>query len=136
MASLRRSLRRCRVMEPPFPLGMVKLLYDILLPMKPEEEGCYPFPYGRSRCAMTCSPSWIGAEPPRFRFRLAALWLSRCRFPAFFRVTLPEPVILKRLSAPLCVFIMLFTFRFIQCSFTSFALPLPHVLWPLWEPGS
>src|SRR5260370_23385374 len=45
------------------------------------------------------------ASPSRRRVRLVALCSSRWFLPARWRMSLPVPVILNRLLAPLCVFV-------------------------------
>ena len=45
------------------------------------------------------------APPRRFRLRFVDLQLSKWRRPGWFRLSLPDAVRLKRLAAPLCVFI-------------------------------
>src|SRR5213078_2357177 len=56
----------------------------------------------RSFLIFLASPGAISALPVRRRVRRDDLCSSRWRLPARSRITLPEPVILKRLLAPLC----------------------------------
>lgn len=47
------------------------------------------------------------ALPLSLRFRSRFLWDNRCRLPALRWMIFPLPVVVKRLLAPLCVFIFM-----------------------------